>query len=340
MFFFLPLIASFAAFAVLQQTAIGLTALWTFLILQGLGVGPFHAGNTWVHFYDRNVRRRIFGWGRRTILVIGLMAAVVVLTMLGMVWNSRAVMALFMLATIHHVVQQNAGILLLYHNHSREAVPSKVTETRTLYTSACVCSFLFLWRFSSHASLQQTLFLAGALVSLLLFACYTKDYAFDHLRQVRSGLPLNGAALLFWLISVSFLLPFAFFGNDFNQAVLPTLVMHWFQYIGLNWVLFRRKESADARGRKLIRQLFMISFAWAFVILAVGAYATLALAPAGTGDLLISGFVLGMAMLHYVQDGLIWRLRDPVLRKRLLPFLKPAGATATVGAETVPASSY
>ncbi|MCA9804377.1 MAG: hypothetical protein KC777_20550, partial [Cyanobacteria bacterium HKST-UBA02] len=37
---------------------------------------------------------------------------------------------------------------------------------------------------------------------------------------------------------------------------------------------------------------------------------------------LISGAIMGLSFVHYLQDAWLWRFRDPFIRQSVLPFLK------------------
>jgi hypothetical protein len=337
-FFFAPVFAAALLFALLQNGAIASSALLSFAILQGLGLGPFHTGVTWTHLADKEVRDHLLSSGRRRVLILLLMLSGVAASSIGMLINPLLVLAVYMASSVHHIVQQNAGILLLYHNHGKEVAVRKELEVGTLHAAAVFCSVVFLWRFAVAGTWQHFAFGACTVGTLLWVGIATWNFLSEVRRQSNEGLPVNGSSLLFWALAMGFFLPLAFLGKNYNQALLMPLVMHWFQYIGLNWILFKRKDrqSGFCSSPVYTRRLIVISMSWTAFLLLLGTLAEPIYAISPTLQSLLAGMFMGLVMLHYIQDAFLWKLRDPFLRQRLLPYLKPQEVSTVHGAQETP----
>ncbi|MCA9805764.1 MAG: hypothetical protein KC777_27520, partial [Cyanobacteria bacterium HKST-UBA02] len=269
LFLFLPVMIALLAFGLLQSTPIKSSAILSFIVLQGLGLGPLHLGMTWAHFKDSDTRDHLIGPGKKRLLLAG--AAVLGILGLSAVLTLAApvlVIALFMATSIHHIAKQNEGILLLYHNRDGECLPPRELENRTIILSAWLCAIIFLARQAPPASLQQLALSALAAVVSLFFAFSIRNYLASILMQARTGLAINVPALMFWGVCVAFLFPFAFQGENYTTALFAPLVMHWFQYVFINWILVCRRQASKA-GISL-RSLLAIATIYMITILAIG----------------------------------------------------------------------
>ncbi len=153
---------------------------------------------------------------------------VVALSILGGIVYAPAVALVYTLWSIPHFVQQNAGILLLYHDSkSGEAIVNRNLEIKTQQLSG-LFFLLMAWHrmVLSHTPAAKFSFVVLALIFLVL-AGSCVAYTWSLCAQVRQGASLNVPALIFWFISITFFVPFGYISaNDFAVSfMIPSLLI-------------------------------------------------------------------------------------------------------------------
>lgn len=325
-FFFAPIVLSLFLCALVSSTWLTQSALLTFLALQAFGLGPFHQGATWFHYLDKQNRSHyLLDWKNRLIFFFA-PALILLLTLGGRFLCPVLVYVIYIFWSVQHLVQQNFGILLLYHNHnSGEAIVPRKLEATSLHSSALLCTAVFCYRIffpNVLPTVANSLF-----VLLLLWAVWNSAaYLYSLHQQWQKGAYLNFPALLFWLIAQACLLPICFWGSNYSQAFLFPLILHWMQYIGLNYIIVKRKYPAGSTSN-LPSQQPLLLFALAGLFLAGVVLTLYLLLNANLFGYqlpvqLLTGLVLGLGMVHYYQDAVIWRFRETFPRQSLLPYLR------------------
>lgn len=325
--FYLPLLISVPLVLLIQGPQAKSSVVISFLILQGLGLAPFHLGTTWFHATDKKIRTYFCGsWIKFSKFALSA-AAIVSVSLAGMIFFPSILLGIYVLWTVQHLTQQNVGILLLHHNlGSNDVVVERKVEVRTLHAAAWCFSLCFISKFAPAHSLTQILCGLVLLASFFDLGASLVKYIGEVNSQLQAGKKLNMAAQSFWLLSVLFLLPLAI-GRDFNEALLVPLVLHWFQYIGLNLYLIKRKYAGANRD------LLVFKIEPAFQFVAVGTIFTLFFLGLGVWANLhchgwqreaLFSLVLSLGMIHYLHDAFLWRFREPFLRQELLAYIKNA----------------
>jgi len=330
--FYLPIVFSIPFVLFLQLPQAKSSSVLSFLILQGLGLAPFHLGTTWFHATDRNIRSYFAGSLIKAPAFLLSAAAIVCFSVTGMIFFQPIVQGVYLLWTVQHLTQQNVGILLLHHNVNRnEAIVERKLEVRTLHAAAWFFSLCFICKFAPAHSITQIfsgLVLLAAFIdfgeSLVRYICELKN-------QLGAGKTLNISAQSFWLLSVLFLVPLAI-GRDFNEALLAPLVLHWFQYIGLNLSIIQKKYQGSNRKMLILNvhpllQFVVIGIIFTLLFLSVGVWASLQCH--GWQKDALFGVVLSLGMIHYLHDAFLWRFREPFLRKELLNYIKVSSPVAS-----------
>ena len=327
-FFFLPAFLAPALFILGQSSLAVKSALWAAVFVNAFGLGDFHIGATWFNYLDcKNWRFYTSSLAKIAIYFLA-PVAIVAMSFLGMVFCPGLLAMVFIAWSVQHLVQQNVGLLLLYHSHGQnEAIVNRALETRSLHASALFFSLLFAQRLLfpplSQSSIWQIIVAAIGLVLVALIISYLKELFL----QVRQGKYLNAPAVLFWCLSIYFFMPFAFLGKTYTDAILIANIMHWAQYIGIMYVLVQRKYRNEQ----------LANLPWnhpnfLFLLMGLGFVALL-----GVGQLLptvmtdrtswlgksLLAFVLGMGMVHYLQDAFMWRFREPYYKETVLAYLRP-----------------
>lgn len=336
-FFFAPLIPAIALFCWASHIAIGSSVLLTVVLLQGLGVGPFHLGATYFHFLDKRITSVYAGSPWRACIVYGAMVIIAVFCIGGSVWFPTITATAFILWTVQHLVKQNTGILLLYHNwNSGEAIVDKDTEIGTQHAAAWFFSLIFVFRtVCIHHQLKGLLFFLCCVAGVQLFHSLIR-YCAQLVARLNAGESLNVPMIGFWLLSVAFIAPLAFCGRNYNEGLLVPLVMHWFQYVGINLLLVRRKYSEQKASMTAV--FFTIGVLCVVAVMGLEVLAESGLWPNKTLRALLQGAITAIAMIHYFQDALIWRFRNPVLRERMLAYIKKPAANTRANVQPLPAS--
>jgi len=327
-FFFAPAFAAICLTPLFRHDAVVNSPYLLFLILQGFALGPFHQGLTWFQYFDEtNLRHysdsKNFFWAfGAPILLIAFATAAY--------WFSPPLLLfVYVVWTIQHIAKQNVGILLLYHNHDcNEAIVPRDIETRSVETSAALFSFLFLNGFivqSGWIAIALHLLIAVlSIESVWLIVRFSTSLR----RQIRvEGKSLNAPALIFWMISCLAFIPFAL-AKDYGQGLFVALIMHWFQYVGLNAILVRRKYATESSKKLLIGNkpvvLFLaVGLLFALASMPVQSFAIKAINPNDWMLRILVGMVYGLTLSHYFLDAFIWRFREPFNRTSILSYLKP-----------------
>lgn len=300
-------------------------AVLALILQQGIILGPFHQGATWFHFLDKKNREQYLGIPENRRHFIYYPALLFLLTIAGQFVSPEATALIYILWSLNHAVQQNIGILLLYHNpKAGEAVVDRKVELFSQRSAAIFFSLLFCDRvFFNHSFKEPFWYLAIALFGLVaLFSA--GEYCWSLFKMIKQGKSLNVPAFCFWLMSVFYLVPFALLGKDYFEALFIPLILHWMQYVGLNYYLVGEKYKEERLSLLPSAKpipLFLCSSMF-FVILLTG----LVLVGNAVGDDLIVrkvlvGVTLGLGMVHYYLDGRIWRFREAYARENILPFL-------------------
>ena len=320
LFIFGPTLVTYAIFAwFARQSEAGAVFLLATILY---AVNVFHQGATWFHYFDRR-NRSYYLSKEKWMWYVATPILVLAGTLLLAKFCMPALIFIFIVWGIQHVVQQNMGILLLYHNHdSGEAIVNRNLEVRTQHAGAVFFTAIFFARLFIRDALPPQVVNGVILATFLFFAVSVAQYVIDLSSQVRRGAQLNVPALLFWLVAVLFLLPTAFWGSSYQLAILVPSFLHWMQYIGVNLVLVERKYEDAVQTENLPFNRPMLLFLGFCTLLVAVQFGSITY-----GSMLAeqrnfwSAMYMGLGMVHYALDGCIWKFREPFNRKNILPFL-------------------
>lgn len=342
-YFFFSLLIGVGVFFLTQSSLTTSAIVFAALVPTAFGVGPFHQGPTIFMYFDKKNREHYLSTTQKRIIFFLAPPVLIALAVLGTVYCKPLTNAIWFTWSIQHLVQQNVGILLLYHNpRDNEAVVERKKEVLSLQIPSIFFTGLFVRRIimSGHSNMVFDAVLGGlALWSAVLMV----NYFVDMRRQVMEGKAVNVPALLFWFISVVCLCPMGFMGKDFTEAFVIPVTWHWFQYIGLNWRLLRKKYAGGEENANLPTASPVFLFIATCMTLAIvnTALAIFARTPGlhlMAKDALI-GVLIGLSSVHYFLDAFMWRFREPYQRASILPYLIIRGngsEPAKVAREQVP----
>jgi hypothetical protein len=339
-FFFFSVIIGFAVFAVTQSPMVSMSLVLAALIPTAFGAGPLHQGPTWFMYWDSKNRAHYKSSPKKTFIFYMAPLLVFVCSVAGMVSPtfSPLVLGIWFVWSIQHLVQQNVGILLLYHNpKDKEAIVERRLEVLSQQIPAVLFTLLFIRRIalSGHSNLgfDALIGLFGAW-SLLLVGRYLLNLR----KQIsEEGKWINVPALSFWSLSVCSLWPLALIGRDFGEAFIAPVTWHWFQYLGLNWQLVRNKYSTGEINNLPVHKPVSLFLATCLALFLLNLGLSMGSQAAGTPKFakdLLAGVLIGLVNVHYFLDAFMWRFREPYQRAAILPFLicrpQPAAAVAIV----------
>jgi hypothetical protein len=326
-FLFLPAILAPLVFIIGQSSLLIKSALWTAVFLNAFGLGDFHVGITWLNYFDRkNLSFYNSSLGKKLIYSLG-PPAIVILTIVGSFLCPAAVATIYMAWSVQHLVQQNVGLLLLYHNHGQnEAIVNRTLEVKSLHLAAIFFSLLFAQRIFLMQLAQFAVWKALVILVGVAFVGAVLLYLREMIVQLRRGAYLNVPAFLFWCLSIYFFAPFAFLGKSFLDAILIANIMHWAQYIGIMFVLVLRKYKDEQLKNLPLSHPILLFFLMGF-----GGLALLEIGRVAPANIIHSSpfvtqcvlsVVLGFGMVHYFQDAFMWRFREQYYRETVLSYLR------------------
>jgi hypothetical protein len=324
LWFFAPLLVAIAASVCLQLPAAASPSLLFLFIVNAFGIGPMHQGPTWFFYFDRK-NNQYWAQDRKRMALYYLaplfVGAVSVLLAVTTPWLGLTLTTLW---GVQHFVQQNLGIVLLYHNkNANEALPNRDLLSRSLWTPAIFFVSVFFYRQLFAGA--NNYWALGAFALLAIVALFDVGrYLSNIFKQVNAGASLNVPAFIFWLTSVLYFVPFVWPGQRVETAFLIPGTMHWCQYIGLNLILVRYKYQDEQRKFDIPfnAQALMAVLCFGSLGIYMATHAIrLDFTPGSFAFKFMLGLSVGMSNIHYFQDAFFWRFREQFQRDSIMPYL-------------------
>ncbi len=327
LFFYASILIGVLCYALLQVLDQKNSLLMMAIVGTAFGAGPLHLGATIFpyldkkniqHFWQNPVKRRIFFYAPPLILALTIALSFICV---------QLVVFVFLVWTIQHIVQQNVGILLLYHRpKSEEAIVDRTLEARSMQLPSLFFSLLYLQRVLMNNMPFWPLNVLQVIVCLISILCVIMYMARLH-KQLKAGKQLNVPAFYFWVFSVFCLAPIGFLGKDYTAAFVIPLTAHWFQYLILNFVLVKRKYIGNSSYTSNLPKTHpLILFAITCVLACLVVLSATVISSLIKNDTsmyyIVGGAVTASGLIHYFLDAFLWRFRDPYLQETVLPFLK------------------
>jgi hypothetical protein len=254
------------------------------------------------------------------VVVVGLLTASLALHLYDLVATA------VVLWNVYHVSRQSHGILSIYRHlgggdHQRERTVANLAllglnggvYAVVVHRHPSAVRFLtWLPSWAPHAIAALVLGTGVVALGILLRRMAR--------RPIRPALPEAAFLAASILLFVPFLMV-----EDLTLAVAAMLTGHYIQYLGLVWLLNRRKYaeptgSWSQRGLVWLSQNLVALFV-VFLLIAGGAalFHWTALGRGAFG--LIAWAFNVVVLLHFYVDGLCWALRNPAIRRSIAPFL-------------------
>lgn len=326
LFFFLPIPFAFAMYFAAQHFEASNALLYAIITQEVVGLGSFHQGATWFHFLDKTNREHYLATNEGKLKFILVPLLLFLATVGGEIALPALTFVIYICWSLNHAVQQNIGVLLLYQNNKdpgEAKIPREIQSWSQRWMALCFAMMYF-----RKALLVGTPLFDLSLVFVGIFGLmglgYTVAYFVKMASELRQGKHMNVPGFAFWLMCVSYLIPFAFLSDNYDYALMVPLIVHWCQYIGINYVVVQRKYGPDKVDHLPMKNPMVFYAVAGFSLVAtvlalyLGEQAT---SQTPTLKYTLRGMILGLGMVHYYLDGFIWRFRDQFPREAMLPYL-------------------
>jgi len=147
-------------------------------------------------------------------------------------------------------------------------------------------------------------------------------------QRQRKGPPFSAAELAFLATSLLLFHPYLWV-RDVNLATLGMLQGHFIQYLGIVWLLNRRKlaDGTGSLGQRAVSRLWRDPW---LLIPALVAGGTLFMVL----QINLMAVTIALVLLHFYLDGLFWAFKQPEVRRAISPYLmagRPKIAAAHLG---------
>lgn len=286
---------------------------------------PHYMSTLTFYFWDENRQRHRARWvaffGGPVIIAFAF-GALLVLNL------ANAMQAALLLWNAYHVARQNCGIASIYRH--RSGITDPLQRNASNFAIVATSLWLAVWNVGSNTAfaplakltpeyLQYLRMLPGivAIASILALGVVLH-------RRIRSGGNVSLPEAIILLTSLTFFHPYLWI-EDSNAATAVMLVPHYLQYLGIVWLVHRRRFGSAAKTasppwlQRLSRNLALL-LATSVSVGAMALVLQVASRKFGYDAVFQSAFII-VAFSHFYLDGLFWAFRDPTVRRTLGPYL-------------------
>ena len=235
--------------------------------------------------------------------------------------------------TVFHVARQNCGILGIYRHLSGVVDPKQKRLANLAIVS--VSSWFSLWFIDTHEDLRPFFtrtglpigkwlwIAAGAVAAVGLFGLSR-----GLIERWQRGPAITFPEAAFLGVSLMMFAPYALI-HDVNVGTYVMLLPHYVQYLGIVWMMNRRRAEASAQ-RDPLRRLSLSSVALTALLIGLGTAVAVVFAYVRrSGDLTLYTSLFNLVVLeHYYYDGVVWAFRNPHVRQTMGPWLARPEAAA------------
>jgi hypothetical protein len=227
---------------------------------------------------------------------------------------------------VYHVSMQSSGILSLYRQLNHGSISEAPYARFGILGVNATLAFLHIDRFPPIYDNLAKIHFPVWILSPVLSIPALIGLGF-YLNSLRARTTRMGGGELAFLISSLLLFHPYLWVHDLNIATFGMLMGHFLQYLGIVWLLNRRKYRVAA-GSLHQRVLSAIStHTWLLVLslLSVGMLFRWARVGSDWLQIPVSYTILwnSLALVHFYVDGFVWAFRNPFVRRSVGPYLTP-----------------
>jgi hypothetical protein len=228
--------------------------------------------------------------------------------------------------TIFHVAAQNCGILGIYRHRAGVTDPRQKKLANLAIIS--VSAWFSLWFIDTHEDLQPLLnridlplakwawIAAGSIAAFALVRLAT-----GLMTRIRAGQAMSLPEAAFLGMSLLMFVPYSLI-RDANVGTYVMLLPHYVQYLGIVWLMNRRRAAASPQ-RDTLRNLSRSLLPLVALLAGIGiAVTVLFMYLRKTTDLTLYSSIFNLVVLeHYYYDGVVWAFRKKHVRQTMTPWL-------------------
>ena len=233
----------------------------------------------------------------------------------------------------YHVARQSCGIQSIYRHRAgvSDARLKTVTNAAIISTNLAMALSHLDWYPALHEFLTRISAYLPHLLSYGTIAAAVFSLtrlAISMSQRQRKGPPFSAAELAFLATSLLLFHPYLWV-RDVNLATLGMLQGHFIQYLGIVWLLNRRKlaDGTGSLGQRAVSRLWRDPW---LLIPALVAGGTLFMVL----QINLMAVTIALVLLHFYLDGLFWAFKQPEVRRAISPYLmagRPKIAAAHLG---------
>jgi hypothetical protein len=262
----------------------------------------------WAAFFLGPLLIFAFVFGLRMLAVEGVVQSVI------FTWN------------IYHVSLQSAGVLSLYRRLNCGEQQEKRWAHLTILAVNATMAFWFLKNFSPLYGLLLRVHPWTPIV--LRYVCLGtvlvagSGYLIQLARRPR---PVGAPERVFLVSSLLLFHPYLWV-KDYALATIAVLMGHFIQYLGIIWLLNRRKYGQQTSGSVAQQWLIKLSSRPRLLLaslLLLGAFFLFIDRGSRIVGMYLSYIIVwnSLVLIHFYVDGLVWAFRDSFVRKTVGPYL-------------------
>jgi hypothetical protein len=227
---------------------------------------------------------------------------------------------------IYHVSLQSAGVLSLYRRLNSGEQKEKPWAHLTILSVNATMAF---WLLKNFPPLYGLLLRVHPLTpAVLRYVCLATALVAGsgYLLQLTRRTHLLGVPERVFLVSSMLLFHPYLWVKDYALATIAVLMGHFIQYLGIIWLLNRRKYAQQTSGSLAQQWLIRLSSRPRLLLVSLlllgGFFLFIDRGSRIVGMYL--GYIIvwnSLVLIHFYVDGLVWAFRDSFVRKTVGPYL-------------------
>ena len=227
---------------------------------------------------------------------------------------------------VYHVSLQSAGILSIYRRLNRGLITEKPFAHASILGVGATMAAWHIEHFAPlYGLLREIRFPVWTIRPALVGFAVTALVLYLR-RLMRRPTRVSGSEVGFLVSALLLFHPYLWV-RDLSLATFGMLMGHFLQYLGMVWLLNRRKY-AEAQGSDHQRILSAVSKSsplLAVSLASIGLMFYLAQRGSSWLGVPLTYVILwnSLTLVHFYLDGLVWAFKDPFVRKSVGPYLTP-----------------